>query len=278
MTVTLASGRVLAGAAFGPESASPVLFVAGAGTGKSMCFGVDQLGPAGLRLLTMDRPGMGGSSPDEGRSVASTAQDYRAFVSSVTGMRSPHLPVVANSQGALFGLAIAAAGWASSLTLVSPADEVAYPAIHDMLPPEATRLSDMVRDDPQAATEMLGSFTAEAMENMVLAGSDQGDRAFYLSASFNAMYRTALAEGFAGNAPGYVRDTLMAMAPWPVDLGSIACPVRILFGAEDRVHSPDLGEMLSARIPTAVRQVIHGEGGSLLWTRPELTLAPLAVR
>ncbi|WP_430332116.1 alpha/beta fold hydrolase [Rhodococcus sp. ACT016] len=275
LSVPLPSGRVLTGASFGPPEGRPVLFVAGAATGKSMSFGDDCLERLGIRLLTMDRPGMGGSSPDPDRTVASTAEDYRAFVSAAIRDESPVVAVVANSQGALFGLAIAAAGWASSLVLVSPADEIAHPVIHDMLPPQATQLADMVRDAPEAARKMLSSFTPEAMEEMVLSGSGEEDRAFYSAAPFLARYRTALEEGFANGAAGYVQDTLMAMRTWPIDPTSVTCPVRILFGEKDRTHSPDLGATLTSRFPSATRDVIVGAGGALLWTHSAHILSSL---
>ncbi|MBM7503907.1 alpha/beta fold hydrolase [Agromyces aurantiacus] len=266
------SGRTLAGAAYGPVDGTPVLFVAGAATGKAMRFGDDQLGRRSVRLLCLDRPGMGDSDPDPERTVASTAEDYRVFASAALGAAAPSLPVVANSQGSVFGLEIAARGWASSLTLVSPADEVAHPAIHRMLPAQVAELVDLVRDDPDAARGVFAAFTAEAMEQMVLTGSPERDRAVYEDPAFAAVYRAALAEGFANGGAGYVADTMMAMSPWSVDPGAVTCPVAVLFGADDRSHSPDLGETLAGRIPGSSRRVLPGEGGSLLWTRADLVL------
>ncbi|QNN82864.1 alpha/beta hydrolase [Brachybacterium sp. Z12] len=109
------SGRLLTGTVSGSESAPPVLYIAGAATGRSMRFGVSALVAGKMRLLTMDRPGLGGSTHDPGRTVKSTAEDYRIFATSVLGLERP-FSVVANSQGALFGLAMAAAGWTAHLT------------------------------------------------------------------------------------------------------------------------------------------------------------------
>src|SRR5690625_777359 len=104
------SGRSLTGLVHGPVDGTPILFIAGAGTGKSMVFGEDLLKICGIRLITMDRPGMGGSDPDLTRTPASTADDYRAFAAAVLGVTNPNLPIVANSQVAVFGLAAAAQG------------------------------------------------------------------------------------------------------------------------------------------------------------------------
>lgn len=265
-STTLPSGRTLTGLAHGPEDGTPILFIAGAGTGKSMMFGEDLLHTRGIRLITMDRPGMGGSDHDPTRTPASTADDYRAFAAAVLGAPSPTIPVVANSQGAIFGLAAAAQGWARTLTLVSPADETAHPAVRALLPEMARALPDLVENAPDSARELLRSFTPQAMRDMVVDGADTLDRAVYTAAPFDVLYRVALEEGFAGDSNGYVADTMMATTRWPLDLATITTPVAVLFGARDQVHSPDHGAILASRLPNATRTVIEDAGGALLWT------------
>lgn len=265
------SGRLLTGTVSGSESAPPVLYIAGAATGRSMRFGVSALVAGKMRLLTMDRPGLGGSTHDPGRTVKSTAEDYRIFATSVLGLERP-FSVVANSQGALFGLAMAAAGWTAHLTLVSPADEVAHPAVHDLIPEDAQELVRLVAHRRDSAAQLLESMNAATMEQMVLEGASAVDRACYSHPSFLTDYRTALREGFAQEGRGYVQDTLMAMSPWPLEWTSLRCPVHILFGAEDRSHSPDLGEHLGQRIPEAHRRVVDGAGGALLWSHTAFVL------
>jgi pimeloyl-ACP methyl ester carboxylesterase len=237
-----------------------------------MFFGGDLLAEAGVRLLTLDRPGMGGSTPDAGRTLASTVADYRVFVESVLDRAGAAVPVVANSQGSIFGLGAAAAGWASRLVLVSPQDEVAHPPVAALLSAEFTQLPKLAADNPDEAARILGGFTADAMEEMVLGTAAESDRAFYAEPAFLASYRRALAEGFANGGAGYVRDTLIAMRPWEVAFGAIERPVDILFGALDTGHSPDHGQILSRRIPNARREVVDGVGGALLWSRPETVI------
>ncbi|HET6673628.1 MAG TPA: alpha/beta hydrolase [Agromyces sp.] len=246
--------------------------MAGAATSKRMAFGTDLLESLDVRLLTMDRPGLGDSTPDDDRTLASTAEDYRTFLASVLVREDRSIPVIANSQGAVFGLMLAATGEIRSLTLVSPADELAHPAIHAMLPADATALADLALDAPERAAEVLGGFSAQKMEQMVRTGAHPSDAAVYEATPFRERYRRALDEGFANHGAGYVRDTLIAMRPWNVDLTAITCPVRILFGAHDRTHSPDHGATLAQRIPNATRTVIDDAGGAALWTHARLVL------
>lgn len=259
-------GRVLSGMSYGPAGGRPVLFIAGAATSKLMTFGSDLLYSLNLQMLTMDRPGIGGSTPDPTRTLASTASDYQTFLSTILGEQTQQAAVVANSQGAVFGLALARAGGAYSLALVSPADEIAHPRIHAMLPPEATTLPDLAQTKPEKATAILAGFSARAMEEMVMNSSGPEDAAFYRSESFLSLYRRSLEEGFNNGGAGYVRDTLIAMRSWDLDLDAITCPVQVLFGAGDLTHSPDHGETLAGRIPGATRKVFPDAGGALLWT------------
>lgn len=265
ISVLTPDGRMLSGLSFGPSNGDPVLFMAGAATGKSMHFGADLLRDMNVRLLTMDRPGMGASTFHSERTLASTADDYRSFVETVIG-RSDTLPVVANSQASVFGLAAAADGWASKLILVSPADELAHPQIHAMLPAEATQLSDLARASPREAERVLAMLTPGDMESMVLEGASEKDRTFYLGGSFLSLYRRALIEGFACNGRGYVRDTLIAMRPWGLRLSDIRTAVTIMFGAGDLGHSPDHGATLADRMTNVRREVLSEAGGALLWT------------
>lgn len=270
--VLVEGSRTLAGCSLGPASGQPVLFMAGAATSKLMAFGHEQLERRDIRLLTMDRAGIGDSTPDPERTLASTAEDYRRFLAGVLGADHPPVPVVANSQGSVFGLSSASAGWAPRLVLVSPADEIAHPSVHAQLSSEATRLADLAATSPEDAAAVLRGFSPSRMEDMVIAGSSPPDRAFYETPGFRETYRRALQEGFANDGVGYVRDTLLALRPWRLDLEGIQTRVHIMFGAHDRTHSPDLGATLSRRIPTSTREVIADAGGALLWTHADTVL------
>lgn len=272
LRVTTADGRDLVGAGFGPAKGQPVLFIAGAATSKRMGFGLDLLESLNIRLLTMDRAGLGDSSVDPDRTLASTASDYHAYLSAVLGEGDSEVSVVANSQGAVFGLMLAARNRVRNLVLVSPIDEVAHPMIRAKLSAESVELADLAVTSPERAADVLGSFSAEAMEEMVLAGSDEADAAVYRSPSFLARYRSALKEGFANRGAGYVQDTLIALRPWDIDFSGVSCPTQILFGINDLTHSPDHGETLAERIPGSSRTVFDDAGGALLWTHAKLVL------
>ena len=265
-------GRRIAYTAYGPASGTPVLFIAGAGCGRRMAFGLEQLDARGVRLISIDRPGIGASDPDPDKTFDSVAADFAAAIDAVAGHP---VPVVANSQGAPFGLALAATGCVSHLVLVSPIDDLGHPAVGALLPDAHRAFVAAVAADPDGAMRDLARYTPTALFDMMMADYPDCDRAVYDDPGFRAMLRTALSDGFARGPAGYARDTLLATCPWPLHLMAPGVGVQVMFGSDDAVHSPDLGATLTDRIPGAARTVVADVGGSLLWAQPSTVLSAL---
>ncbi|MFE0190215.1 alpha/beta fold hydrolase [Streptomyces sp. NPDC059008] len=113
---------------------------------------------------------------------------------------------------------------------------------------------------------------------MVRAGSPDCDRAVYEEPAFAAAYQEALREAFAPGPQGYARDTVPAMGRWGIPYDATTIPVDLWYGAEDTGHSPDQGAGLALRIPGAVRHLVPGIGGAVLWTHAEAVLRTLLDR
>ncbi|MEU5988675.1 alpha/beta hydrolase [Spirillospora sp. NPDC047418] len=273
--VRLADGRSLGWAEWGPPDGVPVLLCPGAATSRWLGFGAGVVEAVGVRLVSVDRPGLGVSTPAPGRTLSDFAGDMRRFCA-LRGLANP--AVVANSQGAPFAIACAEAGVASAMAVVSGADEVSAPQFASVLPADLRGLVDRAASDPDGAEEFFAGFTAEAMWNMVMAASPECDLAVYREPDFAAAYRRALDEGFAQGAAGYARDTVLAMGNWPFDFDKIGVPVDIWYGEHDTSHSPDHGALLATRMTTAQRNVVPGIGGALLWTHAEPILTSLLAK
>ncbi|MFF5263093.1 alpha/beta fold hydrolase [Actinomadura viridis] len=265
-------GRLLGWAEWGPPDGVPVLLCPGAATSRWLGFGAGVVDALGVRLVSVDRPGLGVSTPAPGRTFSDFAADIRRLCA-LRGLGRP--AVVGNSQGAPFAIACAEDGVVSALAVVSGADEVAAPEFASALPADLRGLIERTASDPAGAEEFFAGFTPDAMWNMVMAGSPECDLAVYQDPGFAALYRRSLDEGFAQGAAGYARDTVLAMGRWPFALADIAVPVDIWYGEQDTGHSPDNGALLATRIPGARRRVVPGIGGALLWTHAEPILTSL---
>ncbi|MEU0228427.1 hypothetical protein ABZ177_29330 [Streptomyces sp. NPDC006284] len=133
----LPDGRLLGWAEWGPPDGVPVLLCPGAATSRRRGFGAGVVDAPGVRLVCVDRPGPGASTPAPGRTFADFATDVRALCA----LRGPGRPPwSATPRGAPFALARAEAGVASVLSLVSAADEAAAPEFAAALPAELRAL------------------------------------------------------------------------------------------------------------------------------------------
>ncbi|MGW1375600.1 alpha/beta fold hydrolase [Streptomyces sp. NPDC002446] len=274
-TERLPDGRQLGWAEWGPADGTPVLLSPGAATSRRLGFGPTAVETLGVRLISLDRPGLGVSTPAPARGFTAFAADIREFAAR---RRLGRPAMVGNSQGAPFALACAAQDAIGALAVVSGADEIAEPRFAEALPAELRRLVGLAVTDPAAAERALAGFTPQAMWEMVLANSPDCDRAVYEEPAFAAAYREALEEAFAPGPGGYARDTALAMGRWGIDLSAITIPVDLWYGAEDTGHSPDQGAGLARRIPGAVRHLVPGIGGAVLWTHAEDVLHTLLER
>jgi pimeloyl-ACP methyl ester carboxylesterase len=271
--VLLRDGRELAYTEYGPAGGTPIVFLPGAGCGRLMSFGDELLDKRDVRLISVDRPGLGLSSPDPEKTFASVAADVAHLIDELAGRP---VPLIANSQGAPFGLAVGEAGAATCVVLASPVDDMAHPVTRSLLADDYRALIDGVAADPGRVLTELSTVTSVGLADMVMRDYPEGDTPIYGDPAFRLRYSAALSDGFRCGADGYARDCVLVMTAWPDILFPASVPVTLLMGVEDRAHSPDRGITLAARLG-ATRTAVDGVGGSLLWARPDLVLDALDV-
>ncbi|MFE7625266.1 alpha/beta fold hydrolase [Streptomyces sp. NPDC057509] len=271
----LPDGRLLGWAEWGPVDGTPVLLCPGAATSRGLAFGGGVVDAAGVRLVSVDRPGLGTSDPAPERTLTSWATDIRHLIRE-RALRAPS--AVGFSQGAPFALALAASGLVNAVAVVSGSDEIAHPRFTHSLNPQVRGMVDAVVADAVAAEDSFADFgDASALWELIITTSAEPDRAVYTDPVFQRAFRQAMDEAFDQGPAGYARDTILAMSPWPFDPTDITVPVDLWYGRQDTspVHSPDLGASLTRMIPTATRHLLPTVGGSLLWTHAEDVLHTL---
>ncbi|HEY4180187.1 MAG TPA: alpha/beta hydrolase [Kofleriaceae bacterium] len=263
-SVNVATARRMAWSEWGPNAGVPVLFSPGAATSSSLGFAASALERLRVRLIAIDRPGLGESDAARERTLADDAHDVAALVSALS-LDQP--AIVGFSQGAPLALACAAAGSVSAVAFVSGTDELAAPSIRSALPPEIQQHIALAHTDPLSLEAMFRGMNAAMMISMIDA-SPAVDLAVYKEPTFVAAFASAVNEGLARGSDGLARDARLAMSPWPFDPSAIGVPVHLWYGSVDTspFHSPDHGASLARRIPNAARTVIEGSGGAVLWT------------
>jgi pimeloyl-ACP methyl ester carboxylesterase len=271
----LADGRALAWSEWGAADGLPMLFCTGAALSGSLGFGADAVSGLGLRLIAIDRPGLGRSDPHPAKTLSSWAEDVRELIRA-HDLGTPL--AVGFSQGAPFAFALAGAGLVRAMAIVSGQDQLAHPAILPLLHPDVAGMVAAVQRDAAGFQQYFaGLATADGMWELIVGMSGEPDRGLYESEAFGGAFRRALREGFAQGAQGYARDLVNALGAWPVEPESVGIPVHLWYGGRDTstVHSPDHGATLAARLPNATYTLDPREGGSILWTRARNILAAL---
>jgi pimeloyl-ACP methyl ester carboxylesterase len=229
----------------------------------------------GLRWVSYDRPGYGGSSPHEGRTVASAAADVAAIADALGIGR---FAVLGHSGGGPHALACAA---------LLPERVIAAVSISAPAPFDADGLdwfagwSAGIAAENRAATggrAALEAYWAEAEAEA------EDMSAFFTEADLAALDgRWSWVADVAGQAieqggDGYLEDTLASVQPWRFRLDDIGVPALIMHGAKDKMVPCAHGEWLAAHCPAAELRIVQDSGHiTVLDTAPE-ALAWLAAR
>lgn len=260
----------------GPETGIPVVFCTGAGMSGSAGFGIPYLADNNIRLITPDRPGLGNSSPDAGKSPESFAADVTFLMQSLGYTR---FRAAGFSQGAVYAMALAYYAQVSALALISGQDQFDYSPTRALLSADIIDMQKNARTQPDGFTSWVReNITADWLMSFILNYSGETDLAVYQAADFLPAYRQCMTEAFSQENEGYTQDLLIAMQEWGFTPEQITCPVSLWYGEKDTstVHSPDGGKILAGRFPRAEHHLFAEEGGSLLWTQSQAILQALA--
>ena len=266
-TVQTEDGRILAIEEAGDPTGRPVLVHGG--TPNSRHLHDDHAADAterGLRLISYDRPGYGGSSPQPGRSVADCAADARAICAELGIDR---LAMWGISGGGPHVLACAAllpdlVTAVASLASLAPygADGLDYFAGMGQDNVDDTRLffadetaarvkTDLDREEFLAASP---DDLATGMQSL-LTPTD----AAVLTGELGEFMAYSMQDGLSPGSQGWWDDNCLIL-PWGFDVADIAIPVLLLHGRQDMFVPFGHGEWLAAHIPGVEARLLAEDG------------------
>ncbi len=234
-----------------------------------LCFGEELAAEHGVRLVSFDRPGYGGSTPAP-FGLASIAADAHAVADELGVARFAALGLSGGGPGAL-----AAATVADNRVIrvgidggVGPFQLV--PGGLDELDGGDRAALSLLPGDPAAAAaafaagfEPLAELSRESGSSWVLSayeglGSSR-DRELLDDRRYASAFAEAVREGLRPGTSGAGWDVVSWIGDWDIGLGAVRCPVVLWYGSEDRRALPH-GVWLAANLPRA-RLVVHdGEG------------------
>ena len=207
----------------------------------------------GIRWLSYDRPGYGGSTPSADRNVASAA-DLTAALADAVGV--DRFAVMGHSGGSSHALACGAllperVRAVAGVSALAPYDADALDWFAGMAPPGVATLRAAV-----AGREAKERYEATATDDG--SGFTQADHAALAGewGWFSSVVGPALQDG----PGGLIDDDLAYVAPWGFDPAAVRAPVLLLHGDEDRIAPVAHAQWLARRIPTAELRVLPGDG------------------
>ncbi|WP_426574164.1 alpha/beta fold hydrolase [Aquihabitans sp. McL0605] len=286
-TLALTDGRTLAYDDVGDPAGLPVLYVHGTPDSRRARHPDDELATAaGVRLVAIDRPGFGGSSPHPAGTLGSFADDAVAL--------ADHLGIdrwrpFAWSGGATYAVAVAA----------RHPRRTARVAVAAGLVPFEAYATEGILDDADGGRHLVAELGAEvgpeglaemAAPMLVPYPCDEAlalehvteqltpDRRAVVDAIPGAV--EALAAGVfdsvAQGLGGITRDLeLQVLAP-DVDWTAATVPVDLWYGSQDATAPPAFGEWWAEALPDATLHVFPTEGHLIALTRWAAILEALA--
>jgi pimeloyl-ACP methyl ester carboxylesterase len=256
--------RTVGYADHGPADGTPVIWChGGPGSRLEPMQVTAEAGPAGFRLIGVDRPGYGLSIPWPGRSIADWVPDGLAVLDALDVERCIAVGV---STGGAYALALAAAA-PEKVTGV-----IACCALTDMRWPEGRRLQEgpmttglWDAPDRDAAIAIAIEVAGEDGSKMFDPSQSDGpelpaaDMALFTDPAWLAGFGDAMSQMFAHSVTGYVDDRLADGVGWvSFDVGAVRAPTIVLHGREDSIVDVAQAAHTASLVPGARLKVVDG--------------------
>ena len=204
----------------------------------------------GIRWVSYDRPGYGGSSPKPGRDVALAAHDVSAIADALGIGR---FAVMGHSGGGSHALSCGA---------LLPQRVLGAVSISGLAPYGAPKLDWFAGMGPAGTAELRAAAAGRRALEAYLASAEFDPELFTpadhaaLAGAWSWLGKLA-GRALDGGVDGMVDDDMAYVGPWGFEPGQVRSPVLIVQGGEDRIAPRSHGEWLARQIST-----------SELWLRP----------
>lgn len=252
--VRLSDGRWLAYADYGAPEGRPVFVFHGV-PGSRLVMNDDRpIADAGLRMIAVDRPGIGRSDPQPGRRLLDWPRDVAALADTL-GLRT--FAVAGGSGGGPYALACAHALPERVTRVVLAASLAPFdrPGALDGFTPSRRWAWWMLRRAPfqrQITTWMQARFFRNEpvwMIRKMTRRMAEADRAAVADAAIHDVLLAQLREAYRQGWRGVAQDFAVVTQPWGFDLATITTPVDLWQGLDDENVPAAMGRYLSAALP-----------------------------
>ncbi|HEX3678091.1 MAG TPA: alpha/beta hydrolase [Galbitalea sp.] len=284
-TLTLKDGRTVGFAEFGSPDGHPVLWCHG---GPGNRFEPEAYAPAatehGLRIVGIDRPGYGLSSPHPGRSIVDWIDDGIAVAEHLELAR---FATVGCSTGGAYALAIASLHpeRVDAVVACCTLTDMSWPDGRAMMtgPSGTGRLFTGIWNSPDRATAITSTEKVIGADGsgLLALGSDgpalpAADIALFTDPTIAPIFVKSMPESFTFGLQGYVDDRIADGAGWTTfDVSAVACPVVVLHGSEDSIVPVEQARHTASLVGDATLSIVAELGHFSIVREVMATLAGL---
>ncbi len=214
-----------------------------------------------VRLISIERPGYGGSDPNDLESIAAWVED---LISVADTLQLDRFRLLGFSGGGVFALAGAAAlpARVDRVSVVGCPAPFTGPEFLDGMAPQNRALWMLAREGHAALSAALAPMASDpsALADQLLEGLPTADVAVFADSEARANFSRALIDGLRQGVGGTARDLALIATPWGFDLSQVTQPVEIWHGDADRNIPVNHGVRLSEAWPRARTHVWSGRG------------------
>ena len=258
-SMSISDGRSLTYTNLGAPSSPLVMYFHGAPTSRlDLVPFEDALAGLDVRVVSADRPGYGGSSPQAGRGLEDWPADVAAFADHLGVER---FAVMGWSSGGPYAVACAALlpDRVASAGVVCGVTDFGWPGAWDGYLEDESKLM-RIGDEARAVAWCEAHYGQDGSRFMEagLGELAPADQAVLADAALATALMTTVGEAFRQGVRGYAQDIFVQGRAWTFDAGAILAPVWVLHGEADTV------------VPVAhARHTAEIIPGTRLLTRPD---------
>lgn len=265
--IRLRDGRALAYAEWGPADGRPVLHFHGVPDGRFSWGGGSACEGRAVRLIAADRPGVGGSDPKRGRSVADWSADVEELAEQ---LELDRFAVSGWSAGGAYALACAheLQSRVDAVALVSAAGRLDLPGFAEQMSTAAAwRLAARIPSAMTLAYSTLARLARRSpgpAQKILFSGASKVDRAVIDRPDVGSRLLSAYVEATRPGGRGLTEDMQAVLSPWGFDPSEIRLPVHLFHGRCDTVAPPAHAEYWIETLETAHPVWVEGAGHFLI--------------
>jgi pimeloyl-ACP methyl ester carboxylesterase len=270
--IELDGGRSLAYCAMGPVDGFPLFFFHGLAQSRLTTHPDESIvEELGIRLITIDRPGVGLSDPQPGRTFLDWPRDMSAVAEH---LGCPQFAIFGHSAGAPYvaACALAMPDRVLAATIVSGMSPPSPRLVRPMLASEFWKIGLLLVSVPAVTRPVIWAgikYARPRVDRLYerhLAHLPEADRAVMADPAMKEMRIVSLLESFRQGSEGIYEDVALLRRPWGFDVEAIQLPVRVWHGELDNIVDVSFGRELARRMPNSVAEFRPELGHNMLFS------------